>query len=180
MRTTAFAIIRDAAVAAGLPEAAVLHAPDKDGPDLPKRRVEVSYLPEQYRRTGRPVDKRPTSGSEDTHRTLRREIHSVRLPVRAAIRADDDAWLRAFAAAFCAALPKRATDEAGNIVRVAVDKAEYGGFTRRMVEVFKKRSKTFFVTFTGMTTRDSEIPLIRNVTITPNYREIDNGQQENN
>ena len=97
--------------------------------------------------------------------------------VRAVIRADDEAWLAAFAEAFLLALPKRGADARGNRVTVSVDKAEYGGFTRRMVEAFTKRSKTFHVTFTGMATRDSDIPLIRDVTFTPTYREANNGQE---
>jgi hypothetical protein len=178
MRQTAFAIIQAAAVAAGLPESAVMHTPEKDGPTLPKRRAEISYLPEQYRRTGRPVRKRPSVDKEDTHRTLRREIYTVRLPVRVAIRSDDETWLRDFATAFRAALPKRTTDEQGNPVSVTVEKAEYGGFTGKLVEVFKKRSKTFHVSVTGMTTRDTEIPLVRDADITPKYREANNGQEE--
>lgn len=177
MRKTAFAIIQTAAVTAGLAETTVMHTPDKDSKTLPARRIEISYQPEQYRRTGRPVAKTPTQGREDSYRTLRREIHSVRLPVRVAIRADDETWLRDVSAAFCAALPKRTIDAHGNAVRVAVERAEYGGFTRRMVEVFKKRSKTFVITFTGMTTRDSEIPLVKDVTITPNYTENNHGQE---
>jgi len=177
VRQFATGIIRAAATAAGLPESAVMVEPDKDGVTLPKKRVEISYLAEQYARTGRPVRKRATVGKERTHRTLTREKYAVRLPVRAAIRADDETWLKDFSRRFVAALPKRATDENGNAVTVAVDKAEYGGFTRRMVEAFTKRSKTFHVTFTGMATRDSDIPLIRDVNINPTYREANNGQE---
>lgn len=177
MRQTAFAIIRAAAMAAGLPADAIMNAPDKEGVTLPKRRVECSTLTEQYHSSGRFVGKFPTPGKEHTFRTLRRARYDVRLVVRAAIRADDEAWLAAFAEAFLLALPKRAADAHGNRVTVSVDKAEYGGFTRRMVEAFTKRSKTFHVTFTGMTTRDSDIPLIRDVTFTPTYREENNGQK---
>jgi hypothetical protein len=177
MRTLALAVLRGAAVAAGLPEGAVLHIPAKDGPTLPARRMEISYLPEQYQRTGRPVRKRATVGKEQTHRTLTREKYAVRLPVRAAIRADDEAWLRAFSRAFVRALPKNVVDGEGNTVAVRVDKAEYGGFTGRLVEVFVKRSKTFHITFTGRTTRDLDIPLIRDVNINPAYREENHGQE---
>jgi hypothetical protein len=177
MRETAFAILRAAAVAAGLPETAIMDAPDKDGVTLPRRRVECSTLTEQYVSSGRFVGKFPTPGKVQTHRTLRRARYDMRLVVRAAIRADDEAWLAAFAEAFLLALPKRVTDAHGNRVTVSVDKAEYGGFTRRMVEAFTKRNKTFHVTFTGMTTRDSEIPLIRDVTFNPTYREANNGQE---
>lgn len=178
MRQFATGIIRAAATAAGLPESAVMVEPDKDGVTLPKRRVEISYLAEQYTRTGRPVRKRATVGKERTHRTLTREKYAVRLPVRAAIRADDETWLKDFSRRFVAALPKRTIDENGNAVTVAVDKAEYGGFTTKAVEVFKKRSKTFHITFTGMTTAENEIPLITSVTITPEYREASNEQEQ--
>jgi len=171
MRQAATEIITSAAVAAGLAESSVMIAPDKDGVTLPKKRVEISYLAEQYTRTGRPIRKRPTPGKEKTHRTLSREIHSVRLPVRVAIRADDEAWLKEYSRRFVEALPKRSVDDNGNTVSVAVEKAEYGGFTKKAVEVFKKRSKTFHITFTGMTTTDTEIPLITSVKITPKYRE---------
>ena len=177
MRSIATDIITAAAVAAGLPEASVMIEPEKDGVTLPKRRVEISYLAEQYRRTGRPVRKTPTPGKETTHRTLAREKHAVRLPVRAAIRADDEAWLKEFSRCFVAALPKRMTDEHGNTVTMAVEKAEYGGFTKKAVEVFKKRSKTFHITFTGMTTIENEIPLIKSVDIIPSYREAGNEQE---
>ncbi|WP_419787218.1 hypothetical protein [Pseudodesulfovibrio sp.] len=178
MRQIATAIITAAAVAAGLPESAVMIEPEKDGITLPKKRVEISYLAEQYTRTGRPLRKRPTTGKEKTHRTLTRERHAIRLPVRAAIRADDEAWLKEFSSRFEAALPKRTTDEDGNAVAVSVEKAEYGGFTTKTVEVFKKRSKTYHVTFTGRTTTENEIPLITSVTITPKYREASNEQEQ--
>jgi hypothetical protein len=178
MRQIATDIVKAAAVAAGLPETAVMVEPDKDGITLPGKRVEISYLAEQYARTGRPVRKRATVGKELTHRTLTREEHAVRLPVRAAIRADDEVWLKDFSRRFVSALPKRTTDENGNAVTVAVEKAEYGGFTTKAVEVFKKRSKTFHITFTGMTTIENEIPLITSVTITPEYREASNEQEQ--
>jgi hypothetical protein len=178
VRQIATDIITAAAVAAGLPESSVMIAPDKDGITLPKRRVDISYLAEQYNRTGRPVRKRPTPGKEKTHRTLSREKHAMRLPVRAAIRADDEAWLKDFSSRFIVALPKHFTDGNGNTVKVSVEKAEYGGFTKKAVEVFKKRSKTFHITFTGMTTIENEIPLIKSVTITPKYREASNEQEQ--
>lgn len=178
MRLTSKTIITAAAVAAGLPESAIMDKPDKETATLPKKRIELSYLQEQYRRTGRPIKKFPTQGSEETHRTIRREVHSVRLPVRVAIHADDEGWLKTYAHAFLAALPKRALDGFGNTVSIKVDKAEYGGFVSKMVEVFKKRTKTFHISFTGMTTSDMEVPLIRDVTLTPNYRETGNGQKE--
>jgi len=178
VRQVATEIITAAAIAAGLPESAVMIAPDKDGITLPDKRVEIAYMAEQYTRTGRPIRKRPTLGKEKTHRTLTREKYAVRLPVRAAIRADDEAWLKDFSRRFVAALPKRSTDENGNTVTVAVGKAEYGGFTTKAVEVFKKRSKSFHITFTGMTTTETEIPLITSVTITPNYREASNEQDQ--
>lgn len=178
MRQVATDIITTAAVAAGLPESAVMIEPEKDGITLPKKRVELSYLTEQYRRTGRPVRKSPTPGKETTHRTLVREKHAVRLPIRASIRADDEAWLKNFSRCFVTALPKRMTDEHGNTVTVAVEKAEYGGFTKKAVEVFKKRSKTFHITFTGMTIIENEIPLIKSVDIIPSYREAGNEREQ--
>lgn len=177
MRALAVRILTAAAVAAGLDADAVMHVPEKDTLTLPARRLEIAYQPEQYRRTGRPLLKQPTPGREDASRTLVREIHSVRLPVRAAIRADDEAWLAEFSEKFLAALPKRTVDEHGRSVSIAVDKAEYGGFTGRLVEVFVKRSKTYLITFTGSRTSSRDVPLIRDVDITPNYREADNGEE---
>ena len=178
MRQIATDTITAAAVTAGLPKSAVMIEPDKDGITLPNKRVAIAYLTEQYTRTGRPIRKRATVGKERTHRTLTREREAVRLPVRAAIRADDEAWLKQFSRRFVAALPKRTADEYGNAVSVAVQKAEYGGFTTKKVEVFKKRSKVFHIMFTGMTTTENEIPLITSVTITPDYREASNEQEQ--
>ncbi|AMK10854.1 hypothetical protein [Pseudodesulfovibrio indicus] len=177
MRQFATEAITAAAVAAGLPESAVMVEPDKDGIMLPPRRVEIAYLAEQYTYTGRPIRKTRTEGKESTHRTLTRERQSVRLPVRAVVRADDEAWLKDFSRRFIAALPKRMTDEDGNTVTVAVEKAEYGGFTTKQVEVFKKRSKSFHVAFTGMTVTEKEISLIKSVDINPSYREAGNEEE---
>jgi len=178
MRETATNIITTAAISVGMAEKDVMMEPDSDSITLPKRRIEISYLAEQYAHSGHPLRKRPTPGKEKTHRTLSRKRHSIKLPVRVALKSDDAGWLKDFSRRFVAALPKRTTDEFGNAVTVSVEKAEYGGFTTKAVEVFKKRSKTYHITFTGMTTTESEIPLIKSVTITPKYREASNEQEK--
>lgn len=178
MRPEATHIVTIAAIAAGLPESAVMEVPDKETPMLPKKRLELDYLTEQYKVSGRIVGKRKTPGKETTHRTLDRKRYEVRLPVRVAVQSNDDTWLNEFSRRFVAALPKRVTDENGYPITVTVDQAEYGGFSRRMVEVFKKRSKTFHVMFTGMLISETEIPLISDVEITPKYREATNEKED--
>jgi hypothetical protein len=177
MRQVATDVITAAAVAAGLPEDAVMIEPEGDAATLPSKRVGIAYLDEQYTRTGRPIRKRATVGKELTHRTLIREKASVHLSVRAAAHTDDEAWLKEFSHRFVTALPKRTVDENGNAVRVAVDRAEYGGFAGGADEP-QALSKTFYLVFTGMITTENEIPLITSVTITPEYREASNEQEQ--
>ncbi|OIQ51029.1 hypothetical protein BerOc1_02974 [Pseudodesulfovibrio hydrargyri] len=178
MRRIATEVITAAAVAAGLPEDAVMIEPDGDGAALPSKRVGIAFLDEQYTRTGRPIRKRATVGKESTHRTLTRERASVRLSARAAVHTDDEAWLSEFSRRFVAALPKRTVDENGNAVGVAVDRAEYGGFAAEADATGQALSKTFYLIFTGMITTENEIPLITSVTITPEYREASNEQEQ--
>jgi len=178
MRQTATDIVTKAAMTAGLPGKAIMIEAEKDSVTLPKRRVEIGFLTESYKYTGRPVRKRPSKVNAKTHRTFTRERHSIRLPVRVVIRSDDEGWLKEFSRRFLAALPKRTVDGDGNSVTVAVEKAKYGGFTKKAVEVIKKRSKTYHIALTGMTTADTEIPLIKSVRFDPKYREASNEQTE--
>ncbi len=171
MREIATDTIKAAAERAGINPAHVTLAVAVDNITLPRKRVEITCLEEQYTRSGRPLRKRPTEGRAKTHRTLTRAQYTVKLTVRVSITSDDVAWLRQFSDNFVAALPKVITDPNGNTVTINVQKAEYGGFTRQAVEVFVKRTKTYHVLFAGVVSKDTDIPLIADVHINPKYRE---------
>jgi hypothetical protein len=171
MRELVEGIVKTAAVAAGLAESAVMRKPEKESPVLPKRRVEIEFQPERFKPSGRKVGKFPTPGKEDKFRTVRKELYVTVQPVSVRVASNDEAWLSAFSRDFVRALPRKSVDGDGNRITITVSEAEYGGFTGKLVEVFKKRSRTFHITVEGRLTEDSEIPLITDVTITPNYRE---------
>lgn len=143
----------------------------KDSALLPPRRVEIGVFDETYKRTGRKMGKRPATDREDTHRTVRREIYAVTVPVRVCFRSDDEAWLNSVSEAFELKLPRYADDGHGSAMYFSMDKAERGGFERKTVEVMRKLSRTLHLRVIGSVTTDSDVPLIRDVTFNPSFTE---------
>jgi hypothetical protein len=176
VKALAESILTAAAVSAGIAEASVIHAPEKDSITLPMPRLEISFMPEDLKRSFKRILKTASTENPDTHRTIRSRLYSRTLTVRAEVKSEDAAWVETFAAAFIAALPGKTSDDAGNLVTVAVNRAVRGGLEYRLVEVFKKVSNAMYLTFTGMICRDDDIPLIREVSFADvNYKENSNG-----
>jgi hypothetical protein len=165
MRSFAKQTIITAAVAAGLPEAAVMDKPDKETILLPAKRIQLEYLPETLARRFRRIKRSASIDNPDTHRTLRARLYETVLTVRADIRGDDETWLAAFAKDLLLQLPRKTANDTGDLVEIEAFKAERGGFGTRMVEAFIKRSVALHINFTGMVCADEEVPLITDVNL---------------
>ena len=169
MRSLARQIITTAAITAGIVETSVMDKPDKQNLLLPTPRMELEYMPEDYKRTFQKIAKfdDPPADPEDpaTHRVIRSRIYRNTLTVRAEVRCDDEDWLETFVKAFILAMPHKTADSGNNLVTIQTTRAVRAGFGYKMVEVFKKRSNTLHITFTGMLCRDDQLPLIRDVNI---------------
>ena len=165
MRSFAFATIRNAAMAAGLTEDAVMEKPDKESVILPAKRLQVEYLPEALDRSPKRIAKFSSSASPDTHRTIRKQVYKRGLTVRAEVVSDDAAWLEQFVRDFLIALPHKTANAESDLVIVKATRAVRGGFGSKTVEVFKRRSNALHITFTGMICEDEDVPLITDVNL---------------
>ncbi|MEG6551883.1 hypothetical protein V6C53_16765 [Desulfocurvibacter africanus] len=165
MRSLAERIVRDAAVAAGLPAERVGRKSEKEDKLAPSPRLEIEFLPEGLTRDYDKIARFRTPGREQTHETIRARIYTRRLEVRADVHAEDEEWLEAFVPAFLLALPARTADADNNLLRVEAFRASLGGFDKKRVEVFRKRMAALHLRFTGMLCRDEELPLVRELNI---------------
>jgi len=165
MRILAGQIIRDAAEVAGVASDAVMDKPDKDTVMLAVPRVELVYKEGTMKKSFARLSKFPTPNQETTHRTIRDRIYTLELPVQATVVCDDEAWIETFLWGFVGALPDSVADDLGNLVTVSATRSALGGFGARMVEVFIKRKNTITITFAGIITRDTVLPLIRSVDV---------------
>jgi len=165
MRSFAKDIITQAAVAAGLDQAAVMDKPDKETILLPEKRIQLEYLPQGLERSFKRVARATTPKKEKTHRTIRARIYKTDLTVRAEIKSNDEDWLETFVNTFLVELPHKVATPENDLVTVEATRAVRGGFGKRTVEVFKKRSNALHITFKGMICKDREVPLITDVNI---------------
>lgn len=165
MRLLAGRIIREAAVVAGIAPDAVMDKPDKDTVLLPVPRVELVYKEGTMKKSFARLSKFPTPNQETTHRTIRDRIYTIDLPVQATVVCADESWIESFFLGFVGALPDSVADDLGNLVTVSATRSGLSGFGARMVEVFIKRKNTITVTFSGIITRDTVLPLIRSVDV---------------
>jgi len=165
MRSLAEQIIRDAAVAAGLPAERVGRKPEREDKLAKSPRLETEFLPEGLERDFGKVARFPAPSQEETHETIRARIYTRRLDVRAEVIAEDEEWLADFVPAFLLALPARTADADNNLVRVEAYRATLGGFNRKTVEVFRRRAAALHLRFSGMLCRDETLPLIREINI---------------
>lgn len=167
MRSLAESIITTAAVAAGVPEAAVMDEPDKQrSAILPKPRLEIGWLPEDLVRDRRRLARlpRPATPEEDTHAVTRWVVYRRTLRGRLTLRTEDGDSLETMSRAFLLALPKSAPDADGNLVTIRADKAVRGGFNSRVAEPLPERSCAIHVSFAGWLCRDESTPWIKQVT----------------
>lgn len=154
-------IIEKAALAAGLPEDRVINMVASDNLTLDRPRLELQFLPETYRRTGRTLAFERCNGQ----RIRKRELYEVELSVAANVLAEDDAWLSAFTYGFVAALPNGVNDKRGNWVRIRAEKATFGKAPDNrvgdeVIEVFHYINELFDLTFTWRVTAEEVEALI--------------------
>ncbi|WP_027178203.1 hypothetical protein [Maridesulfovibrio bastinii] len=179
MRKLIFDILTTAAMAAGLPyesdyKKRIYEAPMviKDAL-LPLPRIEIQILKAPVKSYRRSLSKFPTPEKEYTHRTIRKALDQVITPVRLAIVANDENWLKDFAHSLHRDLPRKIADGHNNIVKIEIEAVESNGFGSKLVEVSikKKLTKVFHLRFTSLVTRDDDVALIKDVEVTPTYSE---------
>lgn len=153
---------------AGLPESAVMDKPEKETLLLPKKRLQLDYLPQSFARKPRYIARMASTDNPDTYRTLRSRVYETTLTVRAEVVADDENWLETFVSDLLMELPYKVANDANDLVRVAAVRSVLGGFASKMVEVFVKRANALHITFTGLVCRDVEVPLITDVNVKDN------------
>jgi len=165
MRSFVKDIITQAAVIAGLDEACVMDKPNKETVMLPEKRIQLEYLSQSLERKFKRVARAASTQSPNTHRTIRARIYKTDLIVRAEVKSNDEAWLETFVNTFLVELPHKVATPENDLVIVEATRAVRGGFGKRTVEVFKKRSNALHITFKGMICKDREVPLITDVNI---------------
>lgn len=164
--------ITAAALAAGLPAGRVLNLTEKDNLTLPRPRIELQFLPEQYGISGRLLAVR----RGQTERIRKKELYTVRQDIAANVLADNAAWLETFSYDFVQNMPRGGNDSRGNWVRIGIERATFGKAPDKrlgnaVIEVFTKVNRLFTVTFTGRVTAEELESMIRLATITiPQWR----------
>lgn len=169
MREQAETWIKETAALCGLSADSVMDKPERPSPKDPKKRIELEFLPEGFTHAPKRIAKWTTSGG--THRRVRSRVYTARFPVRAEVISDDEAWLAEFVRDFIVSMPLKRADAENNMVKIRVEKATRGGFKRKMVEVFTKRSNCLHITFEWMLCKDTDLPLIREVQFKPKTKE---------
>lgn len=171
MQAFVTAVITTAAQAAGLPEGRVIDQTAKDNLTLFRPRVEIQFLPERYRRTGRSLSVSRTA----TELVRKKELYTVELSVAANVLAEDRAWLAAFSHDFVAKLPRGANDDRGNWVKIRAEKATFGRAADKrvgnsVIEVFSKVNELFSLSFEWRITAEEVEQLIPTFTINTHWK----------
>lgn len=176
MQTFVHNTILQAGLVAGLPDdlegGRVMSLSASDNITLPRPRIELQFLPEQWARTGRGLHMARTKTQQHT----KKELYTAILRVSANVLANDAAWLAAFCPAFVRAMPIGANDAAGNWVKIRVAQATYANTpTKRVgtqaIQVFTKVSQLFECVFTWRVTDEQLTALITTITIkAPHWR----------
>ncbi len=153
MHKLVFEVVEKAALEAGLPQGRVMAQVNKDNLTLERPRIELAFLPEGYRRTGRTLawerkfappgmaaaaqrsepdftsgEATPSVAQDARPRGMqirKRELYEADLTVYANVLSEDEDWLSDFSHAFVAALPKGVNDKHGNWVGIRVEKATF-------------------------------------------------------
>lgn len=160
MKAIADSIIKSAANGLGVSH--VMDKPDKSDITMPVPRMELTWLPEELKRSFKRIARlKPEADSV----RVRSRLYQRSLRIRAEIVSDNEEWLEAFVPGFLAALPGKAADENGNLVTVRAVKAERQGYGTKMVEVFKRRTASIHITVSGMVCNDQDVPLITDFNI---------------
>lgn len=165
MRTFAASQIKATAVTAGLTAAKVVDKPLRSSVTDPMPRIELEYLEETLVRKNRRVAKFNSPDDPQKFRRVRKQHYRVQLTIRATVWSDNEDWLESFVKTFLLALPNKVADADNNLVTIAASRAVRGGFEKKTVEVFKKRSNALHINFIGMLCSDQDIPFITDVNL---------------
>ena len=164
MKTTLDIILRETALAIGLPAEKLIDKPVKPGslllPDLP--RIEVETLTEVIHRHGKIYgwEDLETGEIKRKHRVFKMDLKS-----RVVIRADDEGWLESAKQQFMLAIPYRYTTSSGEICTLKVEQATRGGYQSKGIEVFKERTVSFVVTLSGGYFKEETVGVIQDLEI---------------
>ena len=177
MQELAKSVITAAAIAAGLPEGRVMDQTEKDNLTLVRPRVELQFLTESYKRTGKKLGIAYTK----TALVRKKELYLVTLPVTAHVLADNRQWLGAFCHDFVAALPGGVNDSRGNWVKIRAEKAEFSRAPDKrvgesIIEVFTKVNELFSLSFIWRITAEEAQVLIPSINI--NLQGVQYGQEQ--
>lgn len=165
MRDLILEKVRDAAELLGLNRESVMTKSLKDNLTLPRPRVELDFLPETYRRTGRPLGGQLEGTSA---MALKKELYEVTLPVAAQILAGDPDWLGHFCHRLAAVLPRGFNDSAGNYVRLVSAQGEWENYAVRrlgsaVIDPIVKRGYLLHITVTWRITAEELVNLVTKV-----------------
>jgi tRNA A37 threonylcarbamoyltransferase TsaD len=167
MMTLAINTITAAADAAGITSLAEFSEEIDDVLDddeYPLPRLEYSVLDDEIDLSGTGL-LTAVRNTEMEYRKRRKYRRTLRL--RAAIAAETESAAEDFFKDFLKNLPRHIPDGDGMDVRVAPNRVERKGFSRKLVEVFPKKEIVVFITFTGGIYTDEEVGLIKEVNINP-------------
>ena len=159
-------IVKAAALAAGLPEGRIMDVSASDNLTLPRPRLELDFLPDDFTRTGK---KLAVTRNGETQ-TTKKELYETRLALTAQVYADNPAWLEAFEYAFMAAFPPGIEDSRGNWIKIRINRGTFSKErTKRVgasaITIFSKADTLFLLTLTGRVTSEEEQALITDIDI---------------
>lgn len=166
-------VITQAAIKAGLPEGRVMGLSDGDNLTIPRPRIEIDFLPNSYRRTGRKLAVTRKNGIQ----TTKRELYEVTFDLTANVLADNKQWLAAFETDFVVAFPRGVNDARGNWVKIRIEQATFTNppakrVGEKEITVFTKVNTLFALRFTGRVTQEEDIRLMQTINITmPKFRQ---------
>lgn len=165
MRDLILEKVRDAAGLLGLPREHVMTKSYQDNLTLPRPRVELDFLPETYRRTGRGLG---TIKLSEDHLKIKKETYEIDLPVVAQILAKDPEWLKESCYRLAAALPRSFDDRHGNHVTLQATQGEWEDFNVRRVGVkeidpIKKRGYLLHIRVTWRMTSEQLIEKVSGI-----------------
>jgi hypothetical protein len=159
-------IITSTALAAGIPRERVMSVSAADNLTLPRPRVEVDFLPDNFTRTGRKL----AVSRKEAIQTTKKELYETRLDLTAHVYAESPEWLEAFEYEFVKAFPPGLNDSRGNWIKIRVNRATFSKERAKRVgqseiKVFSKVDTLFLVTLTGRITGETEIGLITDIDV---------------
>lgn len=174
MHSLAFSTISQAAQNAGLPESSIFAGVAQDNITLPRPRCEISFLPEEYSRTGKKLAIQ-RAVPEQAQQKLIRELYTVNLDAQARLFATDAHWIEGFGFAFVAALANgergtHAPDGSWVEVRVRSASLEAPRGQRigdKQIQVLPRLEKLYVIRFTWRITHAEYQGMLTDIRIQP-------------